>query len=100
MARKLSQTAPLKNSLGEEIVPGPNVVTDEEIDSWLARTASTEFHPTATCAMLPESQGGVVNAKLQVYGIGECQVAGALNHRLTDLPSQLMFVLLIPRCFR
>jgi len=37
---------------------------------WLVNQVRTEYHPAATCAMLPQSQGGVVNAKLQVYGLG------------------------------
>ena len=29
------------------------------------------FHPSCTCAMLPQSQGGVVDANLKVYGLCE-----------------------------
>lgn len=71
LARRVGQTSPMSAALGTETIPGPDVTSDTQIDDWLKRNAQTEFHPAATCAMLPKSQGGVVNAKLQVYGLGE-----------------------------
>jgi len=35
----------------EELAPGIDVQTDEEIMTWLRATASTEFHPSSTCRM-------------------------------------------------
>lgn len=35
----------------EEIAPGPDVRTDDEIMAWLRRAASTEYHPCSTCRM-------------------------------------------------
>lgn len=69
-ARQLGNTAPLSNHLGSELTPGSSVSTDDEWDAWLVTQAGTEYHPGGTSAMLPKSQGGVVNAKLQVYGLG------------------------------
>jgi len=66
----IGATAPLSASLGSETSPGPTVVTDEDIETWLLGQVGTEYHPGSTCAMLPKSQGGVVNANLQVYGLG------------------------------
>lgn len=68
LARAIGQTSPLKDILGAEIMPGSTVSTDDDWEAWLRANAATEYHPTASCAMLPKSQGGVVNAKLQVYG--------------------------------
>ncbi|KAG6872848.1 hypothetical protein C0995_006012 [Termitomyces sp. Mi166 len=65
LARTLSQASPLSGALGAETNPGPNVATDDEIDAWLAGVVATEFHPLATCSMLPKTQGGVVDANLQ-----------------------------------
>jgi len=86
LARRLGQTAPLSNtSLGSEIFPGPGVATDEEIDGWLAKVASTEYHPIATCAMMPESRGGVVDAKLKVYGLGKTPRRTSTSRNLIGL---------------
>jgi choline dehydrogenase len=70
LVRTLKQTPPFNNGLGPEVSPGPAVATDEQIEEWLINQAGTQYHPIASCAMLPKSQGGVVNAKLQVYGLG------------------------------
>ena len=70
LIRTLGVTPPLNNSLGPEIGPGPDILTDEQIENWLVNHASSQFHPIGTCAMLPRNQGGVVNAELQVYGTG------------------------------
>ncbi|KAJ8508635.1 hypothetical protein ONZ45_g9111 [Pleurotus djamor] len=75
LVRRIGRTEPLAPSLGEEVTPGPNVNTDAEWDTWIAEHASTEFHPSSTCAMLPRNLGGVVNAKLQVYGTANVRVA-------------------------
>jgi len=74
LVRMLGQTPPLNNSLGPETSPGPEVITDEQIESWLTSQASTQYHPIGTCAMLPKSQSGVVNAELQVYGTSNVRV--------------------------
>ncbi|KAL0952057.1 hypothetical protein HGRIS_008695 [Hohenbuehelia grisea] len=75
MARKIAQTAPLNKAVGDEISPGPSVQTDAEWDEWLVNQISTEFHCSSTCSMLPRNKGGVVNAKLQVYGTANVRVA-------------------------
>ena len=85
LARRLGPTAPLGTSLSDEIFPGPGVATDEDIDGWLAKVASTEYHPVATCAMLPESKGGVVDAKLNVYGLGETPRGASTSRNLIGL---------------
>ncbi|KAG6856311.1 hypothetical protein H0H87_005590 [Tephrocybe sp. NHM501043] len=70
LARKLSQAAPISAAIGVETSPGADISTDEQIESWIRNMASTEFHPQATCSMLPKGLGGVVNSELQVYGLG------------------------------
>ncbi|KAI0258904.1 GMC oxidoreductase [Gloeopeniophorella convolvens] len=74
-ARQIAQTQPLAQALTGEVVPGPNVNTDDQWDGWVAQTAGTEYHPSSTCAMLPLAQGGVVDADLRVYGLANVRVA-------------------------
>jgi choline dehydrogenase len=64
-------------SLTSETSPGPTVQSDEDWIAWLRKEASTEFHPSSSCAMLPEEQGGVVDANLRVYGLTNVRVADA-----------------------
>ncbi|OQE26118.1 hypothetical protein PENFLA_c007G01644 [Penicillium flavigenum] len=77
LARQLGETTPMSNSLTKETSPGPTVQSDEDWISWLRKEASTEFHPSSSCAMLPEEQGGVVDANLRVYGLTNVRVADA-----------------------
>jgi hypothetical protein len=53
------------------------VKTDDDWLDWLRQSASTEFHPSSSCAMLPQDQGGVVDANLRVYGLANVRVADA-----------------------
>ncbi|KAJ3513799.1 hypothetical protein NLJ89_g2751 [Agrocybe chaxingu] len=63
-------------TFGTETSPGPEVQTDEQLDEWLVNSAaSTQFHPTGSCAMLPQNLGGVVDANLRVYGLANVRVA-------------------------
>jgi len=71
----LGQTQPLNGTLENEIFPGPSVSTDDDWDAWLQGQVATEFHPSCTCAMLPQELGGVVDANLRVYGLANVRVA-------------------------
>ena len=60
--------------LTEELVPGPDVEDNTAIENWLKTDLHTEFHPSCSCSMLKEEQGGVINANLQVYGVENLRV--------------------------
>ncbi|KAH9918276.1 alcohol oxidase [Fomitopsis serialis] len=65
--RQLAQTPPFKETLAEEVMPGPTVQSDEQIANWLRNVVNTTYHTTGSCSMLPLEDGGVVDAKLRVY---------------------------------
>lgn len=77
LARKIGNTAPLSSALGDEVTPGSAVQSDDDWDTWLAGQIGTEYHPSCSCAMLPQDQGGVVDADLKVYGLANVRVADA-----------------------
>ncbi|KAJ5760369.1 hypothetical protein N7520_007525 [Penicillium odoratum] len=77
MARSIGEASPLSNNLTTETAPGSNVTTDDEWVKWLRGAASTEFHPSSSCAMLPRELGGVVDANLLVYGLANVRVVDA-----------------------
>ena len=41
---------------------------DQAIDDWIADHVETTWHSLGTCAMKPREQGGVVDARLNVWG--------------------------------
>ncbi|KAJ5463197.1 hypothetical protein N7475_008141 [Penicillium sp. IBT 31633x] len=77
LARQVGETIPMSKSLTKETSPGSKVQSDEDWTQWLREEASTEFHPSSSCAMLPKEQGGVVDANLRVYGLANVRVADA-----------------------
>jgi choline dehydrogenase-like flavoprotein len=77
LARKIGATPPLSTVLGTEVSPGPAVTSDADIDNFVANGIQTEFHPANTLAMLPQSQGGVVDARLKIYGLSNVRAVDA-----------------------
>jgi len=55
----------------------PEELTLERAKTYLRETATTNYHPSGTCAMLPEAMGGVVDAELRVYGTRNLRVVDA-----------------------
>lgn len=58
---------------GEELSPGKDVQSDDEIDEWIARTAETAYHPCGTCRM-GSGPLAVVDPQCRVYGIESLRV--------------------------
>ncbi|TFK69860.1 alcohol oxidase [Pluteus cervinus] len=48
---------------------------DDAIDAYHRQTIGTTYHSMGTCAMKPREQGGVVDSRLNVYGIQSLKVA-------------------------
>jgi choline dehydrogenase len=61
---------------GAEIAPGPDVRDDAAIDTFIAGSASTIFHPVGACRMGVD-EGSVVDEELRVRGVEGLRVADA-----------------------
>ncbi|KAI0069141.1 GMC oxidoreductase [Artomyces pyxidatus] len=72
--RKLGKTAPLGDIIAREHNPGAEVETDEQLVSWVKKTANSIAHTSGTCSMLPQDKGGVVDPRLKVYGTANVRV--------------------------
>ncbi len=57
---------------GQEIWPGEDRQTDEELEAWIRETCESSYHPSCTCAM-----GSVVDSELKVHGIEGLRVVDA-----------------------
>ncbi|KAG5788417.1 hypothetical protein H9Q69_012527 [Fusarium xylarioides] len=75
--RKIANTEPMRSIWVDEYEPGLDVKTDKQIKDYVLRTTLSIFHPSGTCAMLPKADGGVVDAKLKVYGTENLRVVDA-----------------------
>ena len=76
MAREIMAQAPMRAYLGEEMNPGADCSTDDDLIAFARRTGQTIYHPVGTCAM-GESPGAVVDPRLRVRGVAGLRVADA-----------------------
>lgn len=49
---------------------------DKAIEAWVRRTVGTAYHSIGTCPMRPRNRNGVVDERLNVYGVEGLKVAG------------------------
>ncbi len=66
----------LKHFMGREIIPGPDLTTDAQLDQFIRNTTTTAYHPVGTCRMGTDAEA-VVDPKLRVRGIDGLRVADA-----------------------
>ncbi len=59
---------------GEELAPGKDVTSDDEMDHWVADNAETGYHPCGTCRMGTDDMA-VVDPETRVHGIDNLRVA-------------------------
>jgi choline dehydrogenase len=69
-------TSPLKEITGEEIAPGADVRSDEDLLEWVRHNAETTYHPVGTCRMGSDARA-VVDHELRVRGLSGVRVADA-----------------------
>lgn len=68
---------------GEEVVPGTDIETDEQIDAFLRRTVEVNYEAVGTCRMGNDPLA-VVNDRLEVHGVGGLRVVdGSVMPRIT-----------------
>jgi choline dehydrogenase len=78
LTRRLSETEALRPYIAEEIEPGRDAQTDDDMLAYARARGGTIFHPTSTCAMGPASNPtAVVDAELRVHGLEGLRVADA-----------------------
>ena len=61
---------------GGELSPGPNIKSDDDVLSWVARDGETALHPCGTCRM-GTGEGSVVDpTSMRVWGLEGLRVVG------------------------
>ena len=76
LARRLAQAKALDPFRGEEMLPGRQVQSDEELIAYIRSSAETLYHPVGTCKM-GQDDLAVVDEQLRVRGVEGLRVIDA-----------------------
>lgn len=68
LTREIFAQPALDQYRGKELLPGVNVQTDGEMDSYIAQNAETAYHPCGTCKMGTDAMA-VVDPETRVHGV-------------------------------
>jgi choline dehydrogenase len=76
MVRDIIAQKPLDMFRGPEMMPGPHVRTDAEMDAFIRQKAETIYHPVGSCRMGADARS-VVDPELRVRGVAGLRVIDA-----------------------
>jgi choline dehydrogenase len=76
ITRRIMTASPMRGIASDEIAPGVNVETDDELLDWVKKNAETTYHPVGTCKMGSDPMA-VVDDQLRVHGMQGLRVADA-----------------------
>ncbi len=78
IAREIMQSEIMAPFVNQEMKPGADLNSDNELLAYARETGVTLYHPVSTCRMGPSpEQGDVVDARLRVHGINGLRVVDA-----------------------
>ncbi|OMC09901.1 choline dehydrogenase [Mycolicibacter heraklionensis] len=84
MTRQIMAALALARHCPQEVLPGPQVVSDEDLQTAACELGTTIFHPVGTCAMgafdghgRPTSATTVLDTDCRVYGVAGLRVVDA-----------------------
>ncbi|SPO21907.1 related to Glucose dehydrogenase [acceptor] precursor [Ustilago trichophora] len=74
----ITTTSPLKDITVARQDPNPEKYSsNDDFREFTKDQSVTEYHPIGSCSMMPQDKGGVVDARLKVYGTKNVRVADA-----------------------
>ena len=76
IARRIMTAPSMKDIARDEIAPGVNIQSDDEMLDWVKKNAETTYHPVGTCKMGRDPMA-VVDDQLRVHGMERLRVADA-----------------------
>ena len=89
--RQVFNEEPIATLIKSELQPGPDVISDQQLDAWISHVGDTVYHPVGTCKMGVDEMA-VVDPKLKLYGLENIRVADAsimpiINGSNTNAPT-------------
>jgi Choline dehydrogenase and related flavoproteins len=94
LVREILQSEPFDAYRGEEVAPGPDAQSDEELIEHIRETAESIYHPVGTCKMGTD-ETAVVDDRLRVHGCDRLRVVDAsimptITSGNTDAPTTMI----------
>ena len=92
-ARSVCEQSALKPFVIEEVLPGPNVQTDEEFLNCAREIGQSIYHPAGTCKMgTKDDPMAVVDERLRVWGLSglrvvDCSITPTIPSGNTNAPT-------------
>lgn len=97
-ARKIAKESPFKEHLVQEVAPGPDVQSDEELSEYARKAAHTVYHPAGTCKMgTPSKDPNVVvdEKTMRVVGLHGIRICDASVMPILPTINPMILVLMI-----
>ena len=93
--RKIAAQPSFARWIDEELRPGPQIQSDEDLILDFRQRSGTVYHPSCTCRMGPDPATSVIDARLRVHGVAGLRVIDAssfpnLIAGNTNAPAMLM----------
>jgi choline dehydrogenase len=76
ITRRIMTAPSMRDIATDEIAPGINIQSDDELLDWVRKNAETTYHPVGTCKMGSDPMA-VVDDQLRVHGMVGLRVADA-----------------------
>jgi choline dehydrogenase len=76
ITRRIMTAPAMRNIATDEVAPGVNFQSDDELLDWVRKNAETTYHPVGTCKMGSDPMA-VVDDQLRVHGMEGLRVADA-----------------------
>ena len=76
ITRRIMTAPAMRDIATDEIAPGVNIQSDDELLDWVRKNAETTYHPVGTCKMGSDPMA-VVDDQLRVHGMQGLRVADA-----------------------
>ncbi|CUA69309.1 Glucose oxidase [Rhizoctonia solani] len=74
---KIAKTEPLASMIVSRQEPTPEVVSDTALANYIKANVASTHHPIGSVSLAPKKLGGVVDARLKVYGTANLRVVDA-----------------------
>jgi choline dehydrogenase len=98
LIREIAAQPPLGDMLEEELNPGADIRTPDDLERWLRATCEHEYHPSCTCR-IGSPEDGVVDAELRVHGVEGLRVADAsVQPRIVSANTHAVTIMIAERC--